>query len=239
MDVSKELAETSSKKTFMKHVFDMEDDSQKEMLNIIQYSLLALIPVLLLNKTVQTLFPEADDSKTNVELLMEIAGQTVVMFLGMLFIHRLVTYVPTYSKVDYSPLRVTNVVIAFLTIVLSIQSRIGEKANILFDRVLSYFRPLPKEPPATQQGQGQGHGNGNVPMPPGGGFQVNVMPNGGMHASPPPMQNTMPPSQPPVNYDNGMQQSNMSNGNDFGLMGPGQDDIMAANEGGSMWGSAF
>lgn len=231
MDVSKELAESSTKKSFIKHVFDIEEDSQKEMLNIVQYSLLALIPVLLLNKSVQTLFPEADDSKNNIELLMEVAGQTMVMFLGMLLIHRLVTYVPTYSKVDYSPLRVTNVVIAFLTIVLSIQSRIGEKANILFDRLMSYFRPLPKEPETAKQGQNQGN-NGNVPMPPGGGFQVNVMPNAGI-------SHTVAPMQQPQGMPTQQGQASMQGGNDYGLMGMGNDDIMAANEGGSMWGSAF
>lgn len=230
MDVSRELAESTTKKSFIKHVFDIEEDSQKEMLNIVQYSLLALIPVLLLNKSVQALFPEADDSKNNIELLIEVAGQTVVMFLGMLLIHRIVTYVPTYSNVDYSPLRVTNVVIAFLTIVLSIQSRIGEKANILFDRLMSYFRPLPKEPETAKQGQ-QGN-NGNVPMPPGGGFQVNVMPNAGISH----VQQHVP--QPQVAPSQHVQPT-MTGGNDYGLMGMGTDEIMAANDGGSMWGSAF
>jgi hypothetical protein len=229
MDVSKELAESSTKKTFIKHVFDVEEESQNEMLNIVQYSLLALIPVLLLNKSVQTLFPEADESKNNIEIALEIVGQTIVMFLGMVFIHRLVTYVPTYSKVDYSPLRVTNVVIAFLTIVLSIQSRIGEKANILFDRLMSYFRPLPKETSTTQPNQTQG----NVPMPPGGGFQVNVMPNAAINHSLPPIQNASPQNHV---SGGGHEQASI---NDLGLMGGGFDDVMAANEGGSMWGSAF
>jgi len=235
MDVSKELAESSTKKTFIKHVFDVEEESQNEMLNIVQYSLLALIPVLLLNKSVQTLFPEADESKNNIEIALEIVGQTIVMFLGMVFIHRLVTYVPTYSKVDYSPLRVTNVVIAFLTIVLSIQSRIGEKANILFDRLMSYFRPLPKETSTTQPNQNQGNAvnNGNVPMHPSGGFQVNIMPpNGGS------MGQQMPQPQQQHGMSGG-DQSMMAGGNDGGFMGGDIDNIMAANDGGSMWGSAF
>lgn len=225
MDVSRELNETSTKKSFVKHVFDMEDDSQKEIMNIIQYSLLALIPVLILNKTVQTMFPEADDSKNNIELLVEIVGQTIVMFLGMLFIHRLVTYVPTYSKVDYSPLRVTNVVIAFLTIVLSIQSRIGEKANVLFDRLMSYLRPLPVEQPTQKppNNQAQQINNGSVPMYP----------------TPQAQQIQIPPQTIPNNHEQAQAQAQATNNNDYGLLTSPQDDIMAANEGGSMWGSAF
>lgn len=235
MDVSKELSENSTKKSFFKHVFNMEDDSQKEILNIIQYSLIAIIPILLLNKSVQTFFPEADESKNNIELLMEVVGQTVVMFLGMLLIHRLVTYVPTYSKVDYSPLHITNVVIAFLTIVLSIQSRIGEKANILFDRLMSYFRVSPKETSVTQQpqqSQQPQHGqNTMAPLPPGG----NQL-NNGMHS--PPMQQQTPPMQQ-GNYDGANSMQNQQQDNSYSLLNSGQDDIMASNEAGMSWGSAF
>lgn len=227
MDVSKELNESSTKKSFFKHVFDIEDDSQKEIMNIVQYSLLAIVPILLLNKTVQTFFPEADESKNNMELLFEIAGQTVVMFLGMLIVHRLVTYVPTYSKVDYSPLRVTNVVISFLTIVLSIQSRIGEKANILLDRLLSYLRPSHREPAAQTDGQSQGQNNGfsgggNVPLP-------HIPPNGDYQL----------PSQVPQMAGTTPGQQQQQGPGDYGLLNPMMDDIMAANESGSLWGSAF
>jgi hypothetical protein len=230
MDVSKELNEVSSKKSFLKHVFDVDDESQKEMMNIVQYSLIALIPVLLLNKSVQLLFPEADESKNNIELLMEIAGQTVVMFLGMLFIHRLVTYVPTYSKVDYTPIKVTNVVIAFLTIVLSIQSRIGEKANILYDRVVSYLRPMTKEQPQVYNTT---HGNTQIPtsMPlpsyaNNGGENTAIV---NQHSSNPQYNQPVSPNQPP----------SLQSSQNFGLLGSDQDEIMAANDGGMMWGSSF
>ena len=43
---------------FFKHVFNFEEESQAEMLNIIQYGILAIIPVVILNKMVQTLIPE-------------------------------------------------------------------------------------------------------------------------------------------------------------------------------------
>ena len=38
-------------KSFFKHVFNFDDDSKSEILNIIQYALIALIPVILLNKS--------------------------------------------------------------------------------------------------------------------------------------------------------------------------------------------
>ena len=38
-------------KSFFKHVFNFDDDSKSEILNIIQYSIIALIPIIILNKS--------------------------------------------------------------------------------------------------------------------------------------------------------------------------------------------
>jgi hypothetical protein len=46
---------------------------------------------------------------------------------------------PTYSGFKYESLTLTNVVLAFLIIVLSIQTKLGLKANILYDRVLDLW----------------------------------------------------------------------------------------------------
>ena len=85
------------------------------------------------------------------------------MFLGMFFIHRLVTFVPTYSKMKYEDYSVPNIVIGFLIIVLSLQTKLGEKTNILLDRILDYIdgnsslaqeKSKPKQAQAqSQQGQ--------------------------------------------------------------------------------------
>ena len=41
-----------SNKNFFKHVFNFDDESKSEILNIIQYALIAIFPVVLLNKTI-------------------------------------------------------------------------------------------------------------------------------------------------------------------------------------------
>lgn len=125
----------SSKKGFFKHVFNFDEDSKEEILNIIQYSILALIPIIILNKSMQRFVPEADDDKGNVEILAEIILQVIVMFLGILIIHRIITYIPTYSGVKYADFSVTNIILAVLLIILSLQTKLGEKVSILVDRV--------------------------------------------------------------------------------------------------------
>ena len=140
MDNLEESAKTSlSKNSFFQHVFKFDDDSKSELLNIGQYSILSIIPIVFLNKSIQKFFPEVDEEASTLELLAEIIGQILIMFIGIFFIHRLVTFVPTYSKTNYEQFNVTSIVIAFLVIVLSLQTRLGEKVNILIDRLLDYI----------------------------------------------------------------------------------------------------
>lgn len=125
-----------NKKSFLSHVFCSSEESKAEVLNVIQYSLLAVIPVILLNKLIQRFVPEADPEKSSLELLAEIFIQLIAMFGGIIIIHRIITYIPTYSGFKYENLALTNVIIAFLIIVLSIQTKLGMKANELWDRVV-------------------------------------------------------------------------------------------------------
>jgi len=134
MESLDEITKTNSKKSFFKHVFNFNDDSKEEMLNIIQYALLALIPIVVLNKLMNKYIPQADENKGNIELSAEIIIQIIIIFLGLLFIHRIITYIPTYSGAKYSDFSITNIILAVLLIILSYQSKLGEKVNILVDR---------------------------------------------------------------------------------------------------------
>jgi hypothetical protein len=123
------------KKTFLNHVFSTTEEGKAEILNVVQYSLLGVIPVVFLNKLIQRFIPEADSEKSSLEILAEILIQLIVMFCGIVLIHRIITYIPTYSEYKYESLSLTNVILAFLIIVLSIQTKLGIKVNILVDRL--------------------------------------------------------------------------------------------------------
>ena len=124
-----------SKKNFFKHVFNFDDDSKSDMLNIIQYSLIAIIPVIILNKSMQKYVPEADEQKGNLEILAEVVLQIIIMFIGLLTVHRMITFVPTYSGVDYPEFSIIFIVLAVLMITLSLQTKLGEKVSILTERL--------------------------------------------------------------------------------------------------------
>ena len=124
---------------FFKHVFNFEDESKSEMSNIVQYSMLSLFPIVLLNKSMQKYVPEADEKKGSLEVLAEVVIQVVYMFLGLLFIHRIITYIPTYSGVDYPDFNVIFIILAVLMVVLSLQTKLGDKVGILGDRVVDLW----------------------------------------------------------------------------------------------------
>lgn len=134
------LQETSgASKTFLTHVFNSTEEGKGEVLNVAQYALLAIIPIIMLNKLIQRFVPEADPEKSSLELTAEIVFQVLVVFVGIILIHRIITYIPTYSGFKYDDLSLTNSILAFLLILLSIQTKLGIKVNILYDRVVELW----------------------------------------------------------------------------------------------------
>lgn len=130
-------------KSFFKHVFNFDDDSKSEILNILQYSLIAIIPIVILNKTMQKYVPEADDKKSSLEVTAEVLIQIIVMFIGLLLIHRIITYIPTYSGAKYPEFHMVYIILAILMITMSLQTKLGEKVSILVDRVSELWNGKP------------------------------------------------------------------------------------------------
>ena len=244
---------SSSKPGFFKHVFNFDSDSKAEMLNIIQYAFLALIPIIILNKLMQKYIPEADEEKGSLEILAEVLLQVIIIVLGIFFVDRLVTYVPTYSGIKYLEFSVTTIVLATLLILLSLQTKLGNKISILFDRVMELWDGS-SEDKDDKKKKGKGKGSVKVSQPISqGGQQMQQQPSPDQSAQ---MQslyggstpiNQLPSSsttsqQLMPNYNemyNQADQNPLVNAATPG--GFGESMIMAANEalGGSAFGSNF
>jgi hypothetical protein len=151
----------NGKPGFVKHVFNFDEDSKADMLNIVQYAIFALIPVVIFNKLMQRYIPEADEEKSSLEITAEVLAQVISMFLVILLVHRLITFVPTYSGEKYKDFNVTNIILAMLTIVLSLQTKLGEKVSILVDRVIELW----EGPKDTKKKTGKNNGNVKVSQP--------------------------------------------------------------------------
>jgi len=143
-DTSEISSVVDQKKNIFAHVFNFDDETKNTLFNLAQYSALAIIPVVFLNKTIKHMFPEEDEKKGNLEITLEIVGQVLVLVFGLFFIHRIITYVPTFSKTEYPGFNLFSVVLIFLVIILSLQTKVGKKTNILFDRLINYYNGNPK-----------------------------------------------------------------------------------------------
>jgi hypothetical protein len=108
-----------------------------------------------LNKTIHHFIPEADAQKSSFELLAEVLIQLSLLFIGIVLIHRAITYFPSYSGFKYENLTLTNVILAFLMIVLSIQTKLGIKVNILVERVMEMINGPDEEEEMQQQQKGK------------------------------------------------------------------------------------
>lgn len=170
-----------SKKTFLKHVFNFDDDSKSDILNIIQYSLIAIIPVIILNKSMSKYVPEADEKKGSVEITAEIIIQIIVMFIGLLLIHRIITYVPTYSGAKYPEFHIVYIILAMLMITLSLQTKLGEKVSILVERIIDLWEG--RQDNKKNKKKQNGNGNVKVSQPISGQITGQSMNNAAMSQS--------------------------------------------------------
>lgn len=154
MDSLEETSKVSSKMTFFKYVFNFDEDSKHDMMNIVQYAVLAIIPIIVLNKTMQKYVPEADEEKGSAEILAEVIFQIVYMFLGLFFIHRIIAYIPRYSGTKYPEYHVIYNILPTLLVLLSLQTKLGEKVSILFDRVAELWEGKSEDDKKKKKGKG-------------------------------------------------------------------------------------
>ena len=141
---------------FIKTVFPFDESQKGTLLNILQYSILAIIPIVILLKLIKEYVPEADDDKGSLVLSVEVVGQIFVMFIALYFIHQIIAYVPTYSGKGYGDVNIINIVAPILFIAITMQTKLGEKIHMLIDRVMDiYDGKVSNKTQPKQQNQGQ------------------------------------------------------------------------------------
>lgn len=241
METLDEITKSVKPSGFFNHVFNFNDESKSEMMNIVQYAVLAIIPVVIINKATQKLIPEADDEKGTPEIAIEVILQTVSMFLGIMIIHRIITYIPTHSGVKYSPLSVTSNILAVLVIVLSLQTKLGEKVSILVDRAVDAWEGNSGEDKLKLKKKTAGV---KVSQPILQNQQISQSLSPNMGGSTPISQLPVAPQiTKPQEYTNSYHQSNtFGNQQQASYMNNQmmeQNEPMAANFGGSSFGSTF
>ena len=166
------------------------------------------------------------------------------MFIGIFFVNRMVTYIPTYSGTKYPEFSVIFIVLAVLMITLSLQTKLGEKVSILSDRIVELWNGK-----ADNKKKGAQKGNVRVSQPISqGGGGAPQMPSQNQMAINQSMGDSystsisMLPTSPQIPDYSGMtQQDNtpLVNATTPGMMDPYANGPVAANEGfsGGMFGA--
>lgn len=222
---------------FFNYVFNFDNENKMRIMNMLQYTLLAIIPILLILRGIKHLIPEDDDSKGSFEILAESIGQVILIMLSIWITNKIINYIPTYSGDDYPKFNEISFVLPFILLLATMQTKLGAKFNILIDRTMNFITGNKNDQgeEAKTQGQGQGQGQGQnvvrVTQPLGGG---------GMHQ---PSQadyldrTQLLPSNPQMSAMP-TQQAQQAIPDVNSMYQQPYNEPMAANEGGG-WGSAW
>ena len=122
--------------SFFSYMISLNPNEKNDLLNMIQYVILAIIPIILILKLMKKYIPPDNDKKASIEILIEVVVQLIVIFAAFWFIHKLIMFIPTYSKSPYPHFNIIQVIIPIIFILFSMNSTISEKANTLLNRAM-------------------------------------------------------------------------------------------------------
>lgn len=134
MDV--QLGGDEGSKSFFNYMISLNPNEKNDLLNMIQYSVLAIIPIIIVLKLMKKYIPSENDKKASIEILIELVLQLIIIFGSFWFINRLISFIPTYSTAPYPHFNIMQLILPVIFILFSMNSTISEKATILLNRTL-------------------------------------------------------------------------------------------------------
>ena len=123
--------EVNKTNTFLSHMFSFDNDTKNELMNIGQYAILSIVPLVALVKLIDGLVANFDPTKGNIELVGEILVHLTLLIIAVFLVDRLVKYIPTYSGKSHKAINFLNIIIMFYLTT----DKIGEKITELSSRV--------------------------------------------------------------------------------------------------------
>jgi len=137
-----EINNDSSKGSFLSHMFNFDNDTKVELMNLGQYAIISIIPLIALVKIIDSVLPNFDPSKGNIELSMEILIHIALLITAVFLVDRFVKYIPTYSGKAHKAINFLNIVIMFYLTTDKIGEKIGELSNRVSDMWNGNLKPV-------------------------------------------------------------------------------------------------
>jgi len=127
------------KKGFFEYIFNFNRENMDNISNMWQYTFIAIPLILICLKLLNALSPAVDETKGSLEIFLEIFISINVLLLTIWFVNKIIRYIPTRSKTSYHTFNETNFILPFLIILFTIDTKLGNKINILIDRLFDLY----------------------------------------------------------------------------------------------------
>lgn len=207
-ELAQQMGGSSDNTSFMSYMTSFSSKEQSQVLNLLQYGGLCIIPLLALLKLMKAYIPnEPSQLKPTTELIIEVVLQLTVIIVAFFFIHKMVVYLPTYSQQEYDSYSLMSGIIPLFFLMFTLDTKISEKMNTLFDRLLSVLG-IVKEPMTDKKDEENEENKKDKIHEPAQSMQDNI------HLQPP----AHPQAQQPMNTQMGQESFvGMASGYDGGF----------------------
>uniref|UniRef100_A0A6C0KWI7 Uncharacterized protein n=1 Tax=viral metagenome TaxID=1070528 RepID=A0A6C0KWI7_9ZZZZ len=144
-EMTQQIGGSDNDKSFIDYMTSLSPTEKGQIMNLVQYCGIAVIPLLAVLKMMKIYMPVNNPLKPTSELVFEVLVQLIVILIAFFFIHKLILYFPTYSQVNYEQFSLLSSMLPLLFLMFTLDTKISEKLNVLFDRLLGMLG-LMKEP---------------------------------------------------------------------------------------------
>lgn len=128
----------SKSKGFFHYVFNLDQESKKDLYNISQYLVLAFIFLSILVNLLRHYFPLIDETHSSIEITIKMILYIVIIIYSIFYINRIICFIPTISGFQYSHCGTTAfifpIMLSILISMISFNTQFNEGISILISR---------------------------------------------------------------------------------------------------------
>jgi hypothetical protein len=124
---------------FFTYVFKLSKFKQEDLLNIIQYTVLSIVPVMLFIYFTKKYFPLVNEDDSSIYILTVTIIELIFMMVGIFFIDRIINYIPTYSGKYYETINLTTIILIFILFMLLTHGGFRLRTALLLQRFDDWF----------------------------------------------------------------------------------------------------
>ena len=130
---------------FFQYVFNFDEDNKNVLMNLFQYSFLAVPLVIFSLKFINYAMPEEDSQKGTLEVFAEVLGTLSLILLSIWFVNKIIRYIPTYTTREYPNFNEINFIIPLFIALFTMQTKLGNKINIVIERLIEMWEGTSSE----------------------------------------------------------------------------------------------